>query len=1123
MELLTIETPVPADNAIQGSASQSPPPNGIYFKLAVPTEVGSNNSRIICFSLDANGMEIPAFTKVINLPVSTDPLVGHSLKGLEYSGNGNWLYTSNMLTPAEVTSNLSPIAVYDVSQPNNVSPTINVMNCNGCGNISSYRFSQIERSKSWDLYMTNGTKWLTLSQAIADNPTTGMNSWTASSNLNYTYDFNFGDLTPDMVANNFPNYGSKLYTLPDQNDNQNYATYFMLSNPTCCETYQGYYTNPLDGSKNVTINSTNVNYFATQPFIRFNGTVTISPGTVLSLNNKTWEFGPNGLIIVNPNAKFYASYSTLKATTLCANPQMWKGIRVSGNCNNSSLTAQGFVQFLSSTLSDAMNGIAVYNIIGALSSGGIVKCLKSTFINNQTSVLINGNCTANFINSVSWIRKCSFDWDNNYLGNFISASCHINLSNTNELTIAGCNFNNTRITSFQTNKALHKIGIRTYNAAYRLIPYTINGVVTKCEFKNLQYGINSVNAPNSIRRFRVDQAEFTSCIYGIFNQAVHKAVITRNRFLVGNSLYPALVQVGYVSLSANNYTITENYFQSNFSGNPQNNNTWGCEISNGGSGAEKVYKNQFLSLNTGNLSFLQNRSSSTQNAQGLQYLCNNHRGNRQDIYVDGLYTTGASVSNIGIAQFQGAATPAGNVFSFPPAGNIEEHWKNRTSINIVPNNIVYNYFISDATHHPVNYTSASQPTSNNLYGYLNPVSQFTPNVCSTIIPSNGNNPGLILTESAIKFNQNLGLYNQASTILTALELEGRDNAIRNSAASATPNEMWALRAELLGVSPFLDKEALREAANNTATLPHSVLAEIIRANPDVMLDPDFVDFLANKPVPLPSYIIDSLKLQIDLKNYKTNLINQKQEYINLMQEACNSAIDAILSDTTAIDYDNLRLWLGNKNSFTSDLLIANSYAEQGDYNSAMQYLTSMENIHQLDSIELTEMSQYKLLLGLNKSLVDSADSWYSADSLSIAQLNDIAQSGYSLSATIAIGTLNYFFDSTYTFPFNPLEGSNARTSGYSSNNKKISEFKNLYCSPNPANNYVVFHYNLLNERNGEIVIYTLDGKPLDKIVLNNEFGEIVYDTQSLTAGVYQYRLSLNGKLKEAQKLVIVKQ
>ncbi len=38
-----------------------------------------------------------------------------------------------------------------------------------------------------------------------------------------------------------------------------------------------------------------------------------------------------------------------------------------------------------------------------------------------------------------------------------------------------------------------------------------------------------------------------------------------------------------------------------------------------------------------------------------------------------------------------------------------------------------------------------------------------------------------------------------------------------------------------------------------------------------------------------------------------------------------------------------------------------------------------------------------------------------------------------------------------------------------------------------------------------------------------EFGEIVYDTQSLTAGVYQYRLSLNGKLKEAQKLVIVKQ
>jgi len=204
-------------------------------------------------------------------------------------------------------------------------------------------------------------------------------------------------------------------------------------------------------------------------------------------------------------------------------------------------------------------------------------------------------------------------------------------------------------------------------------------------------------------------------------------------------------------------------------------------------------------------------------------------------------------------------------------------------------------------------------------------------------------------------------------------------------------------------------------------------------------------------------------------------------------------------------------------------MIANSYAEQGDYTAAMQYLTSMENIHQLDSVDLSEMRQYKLLLSLNQSLIDSTNSWYSADSLAVTRLNEIAQSGYSLSAIIAIGTLNYFFDSTYTFPFNPIEGGNARTSGYLSNNKKTSEFKNLYCSPNPANAYVVFHYNLLNERNGEIIIYSIDGKPLDKIILNNEFGEVVYDTQSLNAGIYQYRLSINGKLNEAQKLVIVKQ
>ena len=242
-----------------------------------------------------------------------------------------------------------------------------------------------------------------------------------------------------------------------------------------------------------------------------------------------------------------------------------------------------------------------------------------------------------------------------------------------------------------------------------------------------------------------------------------------------------------------------------------------------------------------------------------------------------------------------------------------------------------------------------------------------------------------------------------------------------------------------------------------------------------------------------------------------------------MQEACNNAIDAILADTIEIDYDNLRMWLGNKNSFTSDILIANSYAEEGNYLSAFQYLASLKNIHLLDSLETEEMERYKLLLSLNQSLIDSTNSWYSADSLAVTKLNEIAQSGYSLSAIIAIGTLNFFFDSTYTYPFNTIDYNNTRTSGLIVNTKKATDFKNLYCSPNPANSYVVFHYNLLNERNGEIIIYTLDGKPVDKIMLDNEFGEVVYDTQSLNAGIYQYRLSLNGRLKEAQKLVIVKQ
>ena len=63
---------------------------------------------------------------------------------------------------------------------------------------------------------------------------------------------------------------------------------------------------------------------------------------------------------------------------------------------------------------------------------------------------------------------------------------------------------------------------------------------------------------------------------------------------------------------------------------------------------------------------------------------------------------------------------------------------------------------------------------------------------------------------------------------------------------------------------------------------------------------------------------------------------------------------------------------------------------------------------------------------------------------------------------------------------------------------------------------------LEKEEKGELEIFSLTGRIIASYNLNEGLNDFVIDQSNLESGVYFYRISINGVIKESKKLVIVK-
>jgi hypothetical protein len=870
------------------------------------------------------------------------------------------------------------------------------------------------------------------------------------------------------------------------------------------------------------------------------------PFTV-TLNNCNYQFMPGAKVIVEQGSApgvtpvISGGLLTLNGTTfssVTACNGFWKGVEVWGNPSSNQLVQNGvcaqgrIVMRNSATIKDAEIGVllASRNANGTINytekTGGFIKAENDyanntyggRFINNTDGVVIlSYHHTIQGLSgerdNLSDLTDCLFEVNAGYLG----AAWHntnLYMYDVKGVSVNGCKFVQTK----STTPSGH--GINAYRAGFRVKPLcSVQSApcqpqyVVKSSFENFAKGINLIWG-NPYAMF-VDNTIFSGNSRGVSLEHSNYAVVLNSTFSIGkpSALDEQLCEDGtaaaygiYMTASTG-FAIEENNF-TKAQGAPLGNYI-GIYIAET-QATDQVYKNTFTGLSYGNYAVGKNYGVFQEN--GLAYYCNENSGNWRDFNVvknDNITPTGGIQDPIGSTQL-----PAGNTFTDNANSN----------------------FYNDGDYWIGYYYYAPTPGNTNTPYYPDAVYRVTrepvvgiQNQCLSHYGGGGGSGSdreLVLTpgekqQIEMVFATGLSEYNNVRTLYENLKDGGNTNAILSDIETAWPNDMWALRTELLGTSPHLSMEVLKATADKTNVFPESVIFEIMAANPDELKKDALMEYLEEKENPLPEYLIDILKQLAVGSTYKTVLRQQMGHYNQLNTRAAYDILRSILNDSVT-DNTDLRNWLDNIGGIRADEQIIASYMSEGNYTDALSLAAMMPLLYNYSGIELTEHDYFMGMLNLQINLEQQEKTMFDLDTIEIANLEFIAENSTGTAGAQAKGILEF----AYGYHFcNCITGN---TTGYkSSGNVNYAAYNNVFgpeveVNPNPAGEWTTFNYTLpINNSQGVIKISDVNGKTIETLVVSGTQGQKVWDTRKINNGVYFYTIEMNG-LKKSGKIVISK-
>ena len=864
------------------------------------------------------------------------------------------------------------------------------------------------------------------------------------------------------------------------------------------------------------------NGFIIDNTIMFKHGFVLKDNQTLTINDLRLEFDEDYLakVIVEPGSKLILNNCTL-TNYHCWDPDAkWAGIEVWGNSGLEQTDAnQGRLELNNTIIEHAHEAVQLWQPDNYNSSGGMISAVNSNFLNNHRAVVFMAFKNIKF--GVEWnyessFRQCIFENDTNYIMDnpFLA---FVTMWKVRGVQFTACEFNNS--SAFPDSKAIY-----TLDAGYHF-KGKCTGVVGpngECisgwqtnTFTNFLKAIESANTPK-VPQYSINiwDSDFENNQYGIFMTNVENAAtVLYNQFYIGNGGIDNFEKntCGYFSTrgiqmnESFGFNIEENEFDK-MPGNIDS-DIVGVLVNKCPSDLDDIYLNEFYNLTAANQAEYNNRLVESDDHDGVTYLCNSNSGNTHDFYITNTYHAriNGHVGSLAIAS--------GNTLS-------------NTSINLRNDgtqDIRYYYWAADPAQVLPNISQSD---------YVIPIAASNPNECLSNYGNGGGgigiDPKLILTddekqEVELEFYESYQDYESVSNLLEQLKDGGSTETTSLTIATAQPDDTWELRSNLLGMSPYLSKEVLMEAADRTDVLPESVLFEILSANPDELRKADLMEYLENKEHPLPDYMIAILRQMSNGSSAKTALLSQKAVHYRAKAKAAQKMIRSIKNEEE-LDVVALRNWLGNMENYEADKQIVATYLYVEDYTNADVLLDLIPDLYDLQGEKLDEYNDYVDLLNLQTGLKQQNRNIFMLTEAEKSQLINLAENSAGDALNGARSILSFVYGNEYCDCITPIEGGGNKSSAnlYYYTDEDIAKAMgfDLQVKPNPARVYSSVDYKLpIGIEHAELQLINTEGKIVLTERVSCTQGQNTIDVSQFKAGAYIIRLVVD-KYSLSESLII---
>ncbi|MCR5646636.1 MAG: right-handed parallel beta-helix repeat-containing protein [Bacteroidales bacterium] len=765
--------------------------------------------------------------------------------------------------------------------------------------------------------------------------------------------------------------------------------------------------------------------------------------------------------------------------------EQWRGILVLGNNLAPQLSSyQGNLNIANNALiEDSEIAIDLCNLATG-TSGGMVFANNSTFTNNSISLNLPAYNYSFPSTYNSKFSNCLFTIDDSYLGRFFPY--HVCLENVKGIEFEGCRF---QMNNSGTQVDLSgSCGVFAYNASPIFTDYCLTSSlpieVQNCSFDHFpKAAIYSISDLGSMNTLIVRNAVFSNNTKGIQAKNLSQVTVVSSDFLIGGdgdcSFGVVLENTPYFTIENNSFNPVKNTYSQ----------TYGIYIKDSNA-VNRIHNNAFSNLYCANLAEGQNWMG--KHFLGLEYTCNSNSFNTFDFYVlkDPIKCSGIQIS-------QGNNnTPTRNSFS------------NTNSYQFYNSgDYIIDYYYNS------NYTGES-PDPNSIY-------HLSTNNISSLYDclTDYANERITLTEAELL--QQEQIYNDAYCHYTAIEQlyesridGGNTHATVTEIKNASGSDIWRLRAQLLGSSPYLSRTVLITTAerNDIFTIP--VLMEILSANPEELKEDTLINYLETKEL-LPDYAVSILQQVAFGTSYRTAMQQQMGYYRHKFTEAALNIIRSLLS-YSVVDYTTLRRWLGCLEDINADRAIIATYLDEGDSIRAFSLASLLPELYKLEGKDLYDHFNYIQLLVLYQNLNQSKRSIHDMTDTEINLVNHIADYDYGVSKSMAEGILDVLGKDSYTDC--PILSSTRSSKGTTSSIKNQVDKNNLglqlVITPNPATNWISLDYQLPQGYSDcNLVITSTTGIVVSNILLKGNIGNKIIDISNIEPGVYILKIYCGTFLK----------